>query len=103
MKGPREPRHVELLSNPLSAEFGVRTQTELQHLIAQELSSFKLGRSSSNFVEDGDSENGEQEEEEEEEEEEGELREEGDEGGGGGREEAGYLLEKGSPREEESR
>ena len=44
MKGPREPRHVELLSNPLSAEFGVRTQTELQHLIAQELSSFKLVR-----------------------------------------------------------
>ena len=41
------------------------------------------GRSSSNVVEDGDSENGEQEEGEEEEEE-GKLREEDDEGGEGG-------------------
>ena len=44
MKGPRKPRHVKLLSNPLAAEFGVRTRTELEHLIEQELSSFKLVR-----------------------------------------------------------
>lgn len=44
MKGPRQTRHVELLNNPLSAEFGVRTPTELKHLIVQELSSFKLVR-----------------------------------------------------------
>eukprot|EP00904_Undaria_pinnatifida_P012464 jgi/Undpi1/8348/HiC_scaffold_25.g10816.m1 len=42
MKGPRKSRHVKLLSNPLAAEFGVRTRTELEHLIEQELSSFKL-------------------------------------------------------------
>ena len=42
MKGPRKTRHVKLLGNPLSAEFGVSTLTELEHLIAQELSSFKL-------------------------------------------------------------
>eukprot|EP00904_Undaria_pinnatifida_P012461 jgi/Undpi1/8345/HiC_scaffold_25.g10813.m1 len=42
LKGPRKTRHVKLLGNPLSAEFGVSTPTELEHLIAQELSSFKL-------------------------------------------------------------
>lgn len=44
MEQPSVDDHLELLNNPLSAEFGVTTLAQMEHLIAHGLSSFKLVR-----------------------------------------------------------
>eukprot|EP00904_Undaria_pinnatifida_P012460 jgi/Undpi1/8344/HiC_scaffold_25.g10812.m2 len=41
-KQPRNPGQFNLLRNPLSAEFGAKTLTQVEHLIAHALPSFKL-------------------------------------------------------------